>query len=112
MEKDLFKEYEEWCKKESKTLLSEESVKEFKDLKAKEEANKILASKNELRQVLVEKQKEILKLFEDYTGVNVQYNEKKIFDDFDFMIRWLIGLLVLNKLNNDCSRVFDKLLLN
>ena len=85
MDKSLFKEYEEWCVKNNKDPLKEETIGEFKLYKMEEEAKKVANSKDEKKQELVNKQKEIFKTFCDYTGVKAKY-EDYMFEGLDTII--------------------------
>ena len=110
MDKTLFKEYEEWCVKNNKDPLNEETIGEFKLYKIEEEAKKVANSKDEKKQELVNKQKEIFKAFCDYTGVKAKYDEDYMFEGLDSMIRAIIGASVLCEKKADCSKVLEKLL--
>lgn len=109
MDKSLFKEYEEWCVKNNKDPLKEETIGEFKLYKMEEEAKKVANSKEEKKQELVNKQKEIFKAFCDYTGVKAKY-EDYMFEDLDAIIRAIIGASVLAEKKENCSKVLEKLL--
>ena len=113
MDKSLFKEYEEWCVKDNKDPLKEETVREFKLFKEKEEQEKVARSKVEKKAELVEKQKEIFKLMTEYVGVKVKYDDNEdrdFFEAFDALIKAAVGAVALTHKHDELDKVMDTIL--
>lgn len=113
MDKTLFKEYEEWCVKNDKDPLNEETVREFKLFKEKEEQEKVAHSKVEKKAELVEKQKEIFKLMTEYVGVKVKYDDdedRDFFEVFDALMKAVVGSVAIAHKNDELDKVMDTIL--
>ena len=112
MDITLFKEYEEWCQKENKDPLKEETVGEFKlyEQKQREKAERLAISENEKKAKLVEKQKEIFKLFCEYTGVKAKYDESYMFVGLDDIIKSCVAATVVCENGDKCVDALKKLL--
>ena len=113
MDKSLFKEYEEWCVKNNKDPLKEETVREFKLFKEQEEKEKLANSKVEKKAELVEKQKEIFKLMTEYVGVKVKYDDdedRDFYETFDALIKSIVGAVALAHKGDELDKLFDTIL--
>ena len=110
MDKSLFKEYEEWCVKNNKDPLKEETVREFKLLKEKEEQEKLANSEEENRKELVAKQEEIFAKFCEYCGVKTKYNADYMFKGIDALIKSVVMESVKCNHDYDTYKVLKKLL--
>lgn len=109
--KTLFKEYEKWCVENNKDPLKEETVSEFKLIKAKMEAEERKNSKEAVkREELVAKQKEIFKLMCGYVGMKPPYNEEEMFEGFDSAIKSIVGAAALVDCKSDVEKILDKVL--
>ena len=113
MDKTLFKEYEEWCVKNNKDPLKEETVREFKLFKEKEEQEKVANSKVEKKAELVEKQKEIFKLMTEYVGVKVKYDDdedRDFYKAFDALIKSILGAVAFAHKGDELDKLIDTIL--
>lgn len=110
MDKTLFKEYEEWCVKNNKDPLNEETIGEFKTFKEKEEEEKLANSEEENRKELVAKQEEIFAKFCEYCGVKTKYNADYMFEGIDTLIKGVVIASVKCNHNADVAKVLEKLL--
>lgn len=109
MEK-LFKDYEEWCSKENKDPLKEDTFREFKLFKEKEKAEKESSLKTEEKKELVQKQKDLFKLMCDYVGVKANYDEKVMFETIDAICKALVMATVLCDEQNKVEEIAKKVL--
>jgi len=111
MEK-LFKDYEEWCLKENKDPLKEETFKEFKSLKQKEkeQAEKEASLKSKEKKELIQKQKDLFKMMCDYVGVKSSYDESLMFETLDAICKAVVMATVVCNEQSKLEKIANKVL--
>lgn len=113
MDKTLFKEYEEWCVKENKDPLKEETIREFKLYKEELEKEKLDDSKAKKKAELVEKQKEIFRLMTEYVGVKVEYDEdekRDLFRALDDFIKAIVSAVAITCGSDEINKTLNEIL--
>ena len=111
MEKKLlFKDYEEWCVKENKDPLNENSVAEFKKFKEEQEQAEQEKTKDAEKAQNAEKQKEIFKMMCEYVGVKAKYEQEYMYRELDAMFKSAVLAAVMVQEEQKVTEIIDKVL--
>ena len=99
-------------RKEKTDPLKEETVREFKKLKDKEEQAKIADSKKQRREDLVEKQKKIFAEICDYCGIQLDYDDnpdRDLFETLDGIFKSICAAVAIAHMNDKLEDTFKSL---
>lgn len=115
MEKSLFKEYEDWCKKNNKEPLKTETLAEFTAIKDEEQTKEFLEKQEQKKEEMLEKQKEIWKALCEYCGVDVKdvpYEEDYMSEILDTRFKSFILAAISIKRISEMNEVARKIMAN